>query len=302
MAIPRAGSTWTFGAIGVAYSLVLVAGLALNVSGVEQPLLWVLPALVVIPICAAPLWLTPMHFCTGSVLFYAAAFALLSGEPRTHEVDVVVWMWIVAIGVPTSAVFHFGFYRFRRNHFLLESQLAQLAATDPLTGLQNRRAFVKQAERRLENIQPDMRVSAIFLDIDNFKSLNDRFGHAVGDHALYQVAQVLMEETSADDSVSRIGGEEFAVLLPETGASAAGALAERLRKAVEAEPFDVVGKVTVSVGVASLDASGDAESLVGLADTAMYWAKSGGRNATCSYSEEARAAISAGSARELAVP
>ncbi|MEA3082428.1 MAG: hypothetical protein QOC89_125 [Paraburkholderia sp.] len=279
MAIPRAGSTWTFGAIGVAYSLVLVAGLALNVSGVEQPLLWVLPALVVIPICAAPLWLTPMHFCTGSVLFYAAAFALLSGEPRTHEVDVVVWMWIVAIGVPTSAVFHFGFYRFRHNHFLLESQLAQLAATDPLTGLQNRRAFVKQAERRLENIQPDMRVSAIFLDIDNFKSLNDRFGHAVGDHALYQVAQVLMEETSADDSVSRIGGEEFAVLLLD-GLAGALALAERLRGAIAAiERPD--GRLTASFGVAEHRSGESIMVLLDRADEALLRAKHSGRNRVC---------------------
>jgi diguanylate cyclase (GGDEF)-like protein len=279
MAIPRAGSTWTFGAIGVAYSLVLVAGIALNVSGVEHPLLWVLPAMLVIPICAAPLWLTPMHFCAGSALFYAAAFALLFGEPRTHDVDVVVWMWIVAIGVPMSAVCHFGFYRFRRNHFLLESQLAQLAATDPLTGLQNRRAFVKQAGRRLENITPDAQVSAIFLDIDNFKSLNDRFGHAVGDHALYQVAQVLMEETSADDSVSRIGGEEFAVLLLD-GLAGALALAERLRGAIAAiERPD--GCLTASFGVAEHRSGESIMVLLDRADEALLRAKHSGRNRVC---------------------
>ncbi|HYS67455.1 MAG TPA: GGDEF-domain containing protein, partial [Paraburkholderia sp.] len=68
LAIPRAKSTWLFGAIGVAYSLVLTAGLALNIAGVEQPLLWALPAMVVIPICAAPLWLTPTHYFVGSAL------------------------------------------------------------------------------------------------------------------------------------------------------------------------------------------------------------------------------------------
>ena len=279
MAIPRTGSTWTFGAIGVAYSLVLVVGLALNVSGVEQPLLWVLPAMVVIPVCAAPLWLTPLHFFIGSALFYGAAFALLFGGPRTHDVDIVVWMWIVAIGVPTSVVFHFGFYRFRRNHFLLESQLAQLAATDPLTGLQNRRAFVKQGERRIETMAPEARVSAIFLDIDSFKSLNDRFGHALGDHALYKVAQVLMEETSADDSVSRIGGEEFAVLLRD-GLAGALALAERLRAAIAAiERPD--GYLTASFGVAEHRSGENIMVLLDRADEALLRAKQSGRNRVC---------------------
>src|SRR3954468_1127028 len=196
LAIPHAKSTWTFGAIGVAFSLTLVAGLALNVAGVQQPLLWTLPAMVVIPVCAAPLWLTPTHFVVGSALFYAAAIGLLPAAPHTADVDVVVWMWIAAIGMPTAVVFHFGFYGFRRNHFLLEDQLAQLAATDPLTGLQNRRAFVAQAERRLAELARGGEASAIFLDIDNFKSLNDRFGHAVGDLALRQVAQVLLEQTT----------------------------------------------------------------------------------------------------------
>ncbi|MCX4144380.1 bifunctional diguanylate cyclase/phosphodiesterase [Paraburkholderia madseniana] len=279
MVIPRTGSTWTFGAIGVAYSLVLVAGLALNVSGVEQPLLWVLPAMVVIPVCAAPLWLTPLHFFIGSALFYGAAFALLFGGPRTHDVDIVVWMWIVAIGVPTSVVFHFGFYRFRRNHFLLESQLAQLAATDPLTGLQNRRAFVKQGERRLETMAPGAPVSAIFLDIDSFKSLNDRFGHALGDHALYKVAQVLMEETSADDSVSRIGGEEFAVLLRD-GLAGALALAERLRAAIAAIDRPD-GYLTASFGVAEHRSGENIMVLLDRADEALLRAKQSGRNRVC---------------------
>lgn len=279
LAIPRARTIWLFGAIGIVYLQVLVAGMALNVAGVDAPLLWVLPALAVIPICAAPLWLTPMHFVTGTVLFYAAALALLSGEPRSHDVNVVVWMWIAAIGMPTSAVFHFGFYRFRRNHFLLESQLAQLAATDPLTGLQNRRAFVKQAERRLDTRATDERISAIFLDIDSFKSLNDRFGHAVGDHALYQVAQVLMEETSAEDSVSRIGGEEFAVLRRD-GLAGALNLAERLRGAIAAiERPD--GHLTASFGVAEHRRGESIMVLLDRADEALLRAKHSGRNRVC---------------------
>ena len=283
LAIPSTRSTWLFGAIGVAYLLVLVAGLALNTAGVDQPLLWLLPAMVVIPVCAAPLWLTPAHFFTGSVLFYAAAFALLSGAPHTHDVDMIMWTWILAIGMPTSVVFHFGFYRFRRNHFLLESQLAQLAATDPLTGLKNRRAFVKQAEQHLGALAPDARISAIFLDIDSFKSLNDRFGHAIGDHALYRVAQVLMDEASADDSVSRIGGEEFAVLLRD-GLSGALELAERLRVAIAAiERPD--GNLTASFGVAEHRRGESIMVLLDRADEALLRAKHSGRNRVCAERE-----------------
>jgi diguanylate cyclase (GGDEF)-like protein len=279
LAIPSAKSPWLFCAIGVAYMQVLLAGLALNVAGLAQPLLWVLPALVAIPICAAPLWLTPAHFFIGSTLFYAAAFALLLGEPHPHDVDVVMWMWIVAIGVPTSIAFHFGFYRFRRNHFLLESQLAKLAATDPLTGLQNRRAFVKQAEHRLDAITSDMQVSAIFLDLNNFKSLNDRFGHATGDHALHQVAQVLMDETTANDSVSRIGGEEFAVLLHD-GLDRSLQLAERLRVAIAAiERPD--GNLTASFGVAEHRHGESIMVLLDRADEALLRAKHSGRNRVC---------------------
>lgn len=279
LAIANAKSPWRFGAIGVAYMQVLLAGVALNTGGLAQPLLWALPALVVIPVCAAPLWLTPTHFFIGSALFYAATFALLRGEPHPHDIDVVMWMWIVAIGVPTSIVFHFGFYRFRRNHFLLESQLAELAATDPLTGLQNRRAFVRQAERRLSAIAPDTQISAIYLDIDNFKSLNDRFGHAVGDQALHRVAQVLMNETTANDSASRIGGEEFAVLLHD-GLDRALQLAERMRVAIAAiERPD--GSLTASFGVAEHRHGETIMVLLDRADEALLRAKHSGRNRVC---------------------
>lgn len=289
LAIPRAKSTWLFGAIGVAYSLVLVVGLALNTAGLSQPLLWIVPALVVIPICAAPLWLTPAHFFTGSALFYAAALALFFNVPLNRDGEVVVWMWIVAIGMPSAAVFHFGFYRFRRHHFLLESQLAQLAATDPLTGLQNRRAFVKQAERRLATLSVEAPVSAIFLDIDNFKSLNDRFGHALGDHALYQVGQVLMDGTGATDSVSRIGGEEFAVLLGD-GLAGALDLAERLRVAIAAlERPD--GHLSASFGVAEHRRGENIMVLLDRADEALLRAKHSGRNRVCAERALATASL-----------
>jgi diguanylate cyclase (GGDEF)-like protein len=279
LAIPGTKSTALFGAIGVVYELVLIGGLVLNASGVAHPLAWLLPALVVIPICAAPLWLTPVHFFTGNALFYAAAIALLLGETHPREIDAAVWTWVIAIGAPTAAVFHFGFYRFRRNHYLLESQLAQLAATDPLTGLQNRRAFVKHAEGRLATLAPGARLSAIFLDIDSFKSLNDRYGHAVGDHALFEVAQVLKDEVALYHSVSRLGGEEFAVLLDDD-LSRALQLAERMRLGIAAiERPD--GYLSASFGVAEHRRGESFMALLDRADEALLRAKHLGRNRVC---------------------
>ncbi|MBB5404488.1 bifunctional diguanylate cyclase/phosphodiesterase [Paraburkholderia youngii] len=279
LAIPSTKSTALFGAICVAYELVLIGGLVLNAQGLAQPLPWLLPAFVVIPICAAPIWLTPVHFATGSALFYAVAIALLRGKTHAPEVDVAVWTWVIAIGAPTTAVFHFAFYHFRRNHFLLESQLAQLAATDSLTGLQNRRSFVKHAEGRLETLAPGAQISAIFLDIDSFKSLNDRFGHAVGDHALFQVAQVLKDAVALYHSVSRIGGEEFALLIDD---DLTGALqfAERLRLDIAAiERPD--GNLTASFGVAEHRRGESFMVLLDRADEALLRAKQTGRNRVC---------------------
>ncbi|MGF6649908.1 diguanylate cyclase (GGDEF)-like protein [Paraburkholderia youngii] len=279
LAIPSTKSTALFGAICVAYELVLIGGLVLNAQGLAQPLPWLLPAFVVIPICAAPIWLTPAHFATGSALFYAVAIALLRGKTHAPEVDVAVWTWVIAIGAPTTAVFHFAFYHFRRNHFLLESQLAQLAATDSLTGLQNRRSFVKHAEGRLETLAPGAQISAIFLDIDSFKSLNDRFGHAVGDHALFQVAQVLKDAVAVYHSVSRIGGEEFALLIDD---DLTGALqfAERLRLDIAAiERPD--GNLTASFGVAEHRRGESFMVLLDRADEALLRAKQTGRNRVC---------------------
>lgn len=279
LAIPYVKSTALFGAICVTYELVLTGGLVLIVQGLAHPLPWLLPAFVAIPICAAPVWLTPAHFAAGSALFYAVAIGLLRGNTHSPEVDVAVWTSVIAIGAPTAAVFHFAFYRFRRNHFLLESQLAQLAATDSLTGLQNRRSFVKHAEGRLGTLAPGAPISAIFLDIDSFKSLNDRFGHAAGDHSLFQVAQVLKDAVALYHSASRIGGEEFALLVDDdlTGALQ---LAERLRLDIAAiERPD--GHLTASFGVAEHRRGESFMVLLDRADEALLRAKQTGRNRVC---------------------
>jgi diguanylate cyclase (GGDEF)-like protein len=276
-AIPRAPSTFIFGLIGAAYVVVLQIGVMINVTGVEQPLYWMLPAGMVVPICAAPLWLTPRHFVLGTIAFYIAGIPFVFSVPFTHDDWVLCAMW-VAIGIPTATTFHFGFYWFRLNHFLLEEKLITLAATDPLTQILNRRAFLEQAEQMLSAPRAGNEiVSAIFLDVDRFKSLNDQYGHARGDDALLQVTQVVREAIPPEAIAGRLGGEEFAVLVPTAGTHQATELADSLRIRI-ASILRPDGFLTASFGVAHRREHENVIALLDRADEALLRAKHAGRN------------------------
>jgi len=162
--------------------------------------------------------------------------------------------------------------------------LASRAATDELTGLPNYRSFHERLHSEVERAKRHGReLSLITIDIDKFKMINDEHGHGVGDTVLAELARRLADQKRDSDLVARVGGEEFAWLLPETDAASAFSVAERARVAIEREPFDGIGTMTISSGVCSLEESGDAESLLRLADIALYQAKDSGRNATFRY-------------------
>lgn len=157
------------------------------------------------------------------------------------------------------------------------------ASTDTLTGLQNRRAFFETAPHLLANAKRHSRsISLIMLDVDHFKSINDKFGHATGDKALASVAQTLETVIRESDFVARLGGEEFAILLPDTNVAGAREIAERLRAEIQRIDLSRAGiktPITGSFGIASYD--GDCGSIAGLlehADKALYLAKREGRN------------------------
>ncbi|MEO8494076.1 MAG: GGDEF domain-containing protein [Planctomycetota bacterium] len=156
------------------------------------------------------------------------------------------------------------------------------ARTDTLTALSNRRAFDDELSRRMaEWHRHKTPVSALMLDIDHFKSFNDRFGHAAGDAVLIEVASVLRTATRGSYVVARLGGEEFAVVLAGVEASEARRAAERMRKAVAATAFRYEGqslRVTISCGVAQARTAEGGAALVRRADEALYASKAAGRN------------------------
>jgi diguanylate cyclase (GGDEF)-like protein len=165
----------------------------------------------------------------------------------------------------------------------LETRLREQATTDELTGLANRRYFMERARTELQRVRRHGGNAAVLLiDIDYFKRVNDTYGHAAGDQVLITLARRLTERVRDADLVSRLGGEEFALLLPRTSVEAAAQLAERLRVENGAEPYLVDGvtiEVTFSVGVAATTSTTcDVETLLREADRALYEAKNAGRD------------------------
>jgi diguanylate cyclase (GGDEF)-like protein/PAS domain S-box-containing protein len=165
----------------------------------------------------------------------------------------------------------------------LEDQLRTLATIDALTGIFNRRHFFERAEEewaRAERYRHPL--SLLLFDIDHFKSINDRCGHPAGDEVLRQTAETVKAALRRSDLFGRIGGEEFAVLLPESGLEQSLATAERVRQAVAGRRFEVSAAVlscTVSIGLAERGAAGDSlDALMQRADEALYTAKREGRN------------------------
>ena len=173
----------------------------------------------------------------------------------------------------------------------LERELVEQARTDPLTGAMNRRAMEEVALREVSrSVRHGSPLSAIMIDIDHFKRLNDARGHAAGDRALRELVRLVNTELRSPDLFARVGGEEFTILLPDTPLSAGILTAERVRLAIEAleTSFETGSiKFTVSVGVAQLDPARGWEEMIKRADAAMYEAKGHGGNSVATQLLEA---------------
>jgi two-component system cell cycle response regulator len=171
-----------------------------------------------------------------------------------------------------------------------KARFEALALTDPLTQTHNRRALMDRLTSELERARRyALHLSVLMVDLDHFKAINDSHGHVAGDEVLRGVSRILQREARAVDVVARFGGEEFVVVLPETGEEGAVRLAERIRARVE-EMATVAGResrqlgVTVSIGVATVPSPrvNSPEDLIAVADEALYRAKAQGRNQVCS--------------------
>ncbi|NQD36175.1 GGDEF domain-containing protein [Permianibacter sp. IMCC34836] len=183
-------------------------------------------------------------------------------------------------------------------HARQEHDLQYLAITDPLTGVLNRKGFLEQAQRLLERQQPgDRPVAVLMMDLDHFKRINDQHGHAAGDAVLRRFANILREQLRPGDCTGRLGGEEFAALLPGVDGETALHVAERLRSHLDTQAIATAAglvNVSVSIGVqSSLRPPLSIEWLLQQADQALYQAKHKGRNQVVSLAADADSGPSA---------
>lgn len=176
-------------------------------------------------------------------------------------------------------------------YIAMHGEIADLAVTDGLTGLNNHRNFQEKLKEHAEMARRyGMALSLLIMDVDNFKTFNDMYGHQTGDAVLKSIASIIKDQIRTTDFAARYGGEEFAVIMPETSYNGARILADRLRKKIAGTPFILPDNdkalVTVSIGFASIpENAGDKAELIEMADKALYFAKQHGRNISYGFNE-----------------
>src|SRR5579863_107213 len=207
--------------------------------------------------------------------------AMLPGLPTTNEVFDSVWLTVLSFEALLFTI-SIAFILLAMAKERIEQRHKTAALVDPLTGIANRRAFLQRGEAELKRQAATPRsVAVMLLDLDNFKSINDRFGHAVGDRVLKIFAEVTSGCMRHIDLLGRLGGEEFAAVLRDTSRERALAVAEQIRLGFAEATLDVEGApvvATVSIGIViSYDAMLDLPALLAQADHALYRAKDSGR-------------------------
>ena len=204
---------------------------------------------------------------------------LVFADSQLHDVVVSKVAWRSALGEPKGVISVLLDITERKR---MEAELRRLATTDVLTGAFNRRHFMTVAQTETERAERHHHpLSVLMLDIDHFKRINDTHGHPAGDEAIRALAATVTATVRTIDILGRLGGEEFAVVLPETGLDEALVVAERLRQAVAAIRIpagDGDIAFTTSIGVAERLDDSTVETILSRADMALYSAKRSGRN------------------------
>lgn len=234
---------------------------------------WALPILFVIPVAAAPFWIWHTRLVAACVLCDACAYVALYRTGPTPAEN-MLFVGMAALFLLVSFAIYRCIDQLRRSAYEFQMDLDHAARHDALTGLLSRRPFMAVGEAAVAGSRA---FSVCFVDLDRFKQVNDRHGHAAGDGVLSRIARKLVDGAPADAAIARMGGEEFVVLLPDTDATQASAYAERLRLAIQ--DSDIGGfNVTLSVGIAAHRHNDTFQHTLHRADRALLEAKRRGRN------------------------
>ncbi|MCJ1882871.1 GGDEF domain-containing protein [Pseudomonas nitroreducens] len=276
----------------------LLLGFGVAITGADQQVTSSITPFLMASVAAALILLMRPRLAVSLYILAFAAFELTIGltqaDPQLRLSNQMGGLTICGIGVILSLILWHGHVRnLRQREFLRQQrleleeknrQLEYLAGHDPLTGLFNRRQFDQLVGMELSRAarQPAP-ISLLMVDLDHFKFINDRYGHPLGDEVIRHTATLLRNYTRTGDSVARLGGEEFLLLLPDTSQPQARTIAEKVRRLLEETPLpmkDGLLYLTASFGIACLEAGtpGTYEGLYAAADKALYKAKASGRN------------------------
>jgi diguanylate cyclase (GGDEF)-like protein len=265
----RFSATWTI------VSALAVGGVASLDGGIDSPTIFML----FLPVAFAALAFTPWvaGWCGGATLVSATFVVATDATIRFSQQGALVLFGVLAGATVLSVAASVNRTQRERHERVLGDEVAHLAATDGLTGCAVHRVFHERLEEEIaRSIRYDRPLSLLMIDVDRFKSINDTYGHLVGDHVLAAVGAMLRAHARRFDLVGRLGGDEFAVLMPDTESVAAAAFAERI--GLEAS-VSLEAPVTLSVGVSGLDkTTPTAEHMLDDADFALYQVKGAGRD------------------------
>ena len=256
----------------------------MTLPGPRDTIALLLPLYIASPLVIAPFWGRLKPVVVMLLLSYLAGTVALV---RT-EASSTVWLAYLLqalVGASVAIFSHHIVDRARRGHFLATLQLEQYAQIDALTSLLNRRHFISAGEALVEGMGTQQTLTACFVDLDHFKRLNDEGSHRIGDQMLVEAAHQLQSLQEAGRLIGRLGGEEFALLLPGVSMPIAQALSEALRNriaGVQVEGF----ALTASVGVAEWRPGESLSDLLHRADIALLAAKRAGRNRIVAWSPE----------------
>lgn len=229
------------------------------------------------------------------MIFYPLALLAFTLNPEYAGMapwrveDVINTALLIVLFCVLCYAYEAGRYHVHQENTRIMERLHRQATRDVLTDLLNRRATEEALRREFKRIERHGgKLAFAIVDVDYFKNINDTYGHAGGDEVLIELAQIFEESIRASDMAGRWGGEEFALILPETDASAAVALIERLRARIERHRFINGARITISAGISEARPDDGVSSIALRADKAMYCAKKQGRNRLCTERDVAQ--------------